>query len=76
MQSYCQETYHDALHWTCERIDREMRAITAYLREHPMMSRENIRALGDELRALRKARNVVCLVDGKKANRTRRRGYK
>lgn len=73
MQSYCQETYHDALHWTCERIDREMRAITAYLREHPMMSRENIRALGDELRALRKARNVVCLAQGEKRLRGKRR---
>ena len=73
MQSYCQETYHDALNWTCEQIDREMGAITAYLREHPMMSRENIRTLGDELRALRKARNVVFLVEGHKRSRGKRR---
>ncbi len=72
MQSYCLETYRDALQWSCERIDRETAAITAYLREHPMLEQANIRALGDELRALRKARNVACVREGAKRSRGRR----
>jgi hypothetical protein len=54
--TYCTETYQDALAWDLARIEREQAAIFAYLREHPLISQDNLMVLIRENRALRMAR--------------------
>jgi hypothetical protein len=57
MAAICTETYNDALAWDDARRDREVLAICDFLTAHPLLSDADVKMLGAEMRAIRKAGN-------------------
>jgi hypothetical protein len=51
--AYCVETYNDAMAWTAERCEAQVKANCDYLATHPLLSLESTLTLVMENRAIR-----------------------